>query len=77
MHAILEQITQQYGAFQLDFSLSDWPVSVRARVVYLVGKDAGGLGRPKGVGVVFLNRDRETGDRIVEEVKKRSARYTP
>jgi Tfp pilus assembly protein PilZ len=64
-------------AFQLDFSLSDWPVSTRARVVYLVGNDADGLGRPKGVGVVFLDCDRETGDRIFEEVEKRSARYTP
>ena len=64
-------------AFQLEFSLSDWPVSIRARVVYLVGNDAGGLGRPKGVGVVFLDRDRETGERIFEEVEKRSARYTP
>jgi Tfp pilus assembly protein PilZ len=64
-------------AFQLEFSLSDWPVSVRARVVYLVGNDDGGLGRPKGVGVVFLDRDRETGERIFEEVEKRSARYTP
>jgi Tfp pilus assembly protein PilZ len=64
-------------AFQLEFSLSDWPVSIRARVVYLVGNDDGGLGRPKGVGVVFLDRDRETGERIFEEVEKRSARYTP
>jgi hypothetical protein len=64
-------------AFQLDFSFSEWPVSVRARVVYLVGDDTGGLERPKGVGVVFLDCDRETGDRIFEEVEKRSARYTP
>jgi Tfp pilus assembly protein PilZ len=64
-------------AFQLEFSLSDWPVSLRARVVYLVGKGAGEAGRPEGVGVVFLDRDRETGDRIVEEVEKRSARYIP
>jgi Tfp pilus assembly protein PilZ len=64
-------------AFQLEFSLSDWPVSIRARVVYLVSNDAAALGRPRGVGVVFLDRDRETGDRIFEEVKKRSARYTP
>jgi hypothetical protein len=46
-------------------------------VVYLVGNDADGSGRPKGVGVIFLDRDRETGDRIFEEVEKRSARYTP
>jgi Tfp pilus assembly protein PilZ len=64
-------------AFQLEFSLADWPVSIRARVVYLVGNDAGDLERSKGVGVVFLDRDRETGDRIFEEVEKRSARYTP
>jgi Tfp pilus assembly protein PilZ len=64
-------------AFQLEFSLSEWPVSIRARVVYLVSKDAGSSGRPRGVGVVFLDRDRETGDRIFEEVEKRSARYTP
>jgi diguanylate cyclase (GGDEF)-like protein len=64
-------------AFQLDFSLSEWPVSVRARVIYLVGNDDAGEGRRKGVGVVFLDRDRETGDRIFEEVEKRSARYTP
>jgi Tfp pilus assembly protein PilZ len=64
-------------AFQLEFALSDWPVSIRARVVYLVSNDAGALGRPRGVGVVFLDRDRETGDRIFEEVEKRSARYTP
>jgi len=64
-------------AFQLEFSLSDWPVSIRARVVYLVGNGAGEAGRPEGVGVVFLDRDRETGDRIVEEVEKRSARYMP
>jgi len=62
-------------AFQLEFSLSDWPVSIRARVVYLVGKDAAGLEHRAGVGVVFLDRDRETGDRIFEEVEKRSARY--
>ena len=62
---------------ELEFSLSDWPVSIRARVVYLVGNDAGALGRPRGVGVVFLDRDRETGDRIFEEIEKRSARYTP
>jgi hypothetical protein len=65
------------SAFQLEFSLSEWPVSIKARVVYLVGNDADDLGHLKGVGVVFLNRDRETGDRISEEVKKRSARYTP
>jgi Tfp pilus assembly protein PilZ len=64
-------------AFQLEFSLSEWPVSIRARVVYLVSKDAGDLGRPRGVGVVFLDCDRETGDRIFEEVEKRAARYTP
>jgi hypothetical protein len=64
-------------AFQLEFSLADWPVSIRARVVYLVGSDAEGLGQPMGVGVVFLGCDRETGDRIFEEVEKRSARYTP
>ena len=64
-------------AFQVEFSLSEWPVSIRARVVYLVSKDTGGLGRARGVGVVFLDRDRETGDRIFEEVEKRSARYTP
>jgi hypothetical protein len=64
-------------AFQLEFSLSDWPVSIRARVVYLVGNDVEGLGQPMGVGVAFLNCDRETGDRILEEVEKRSARYTP
>ncbi len=64
-------------AFQLEFSLSEWPVSIKARVVYLVGNDADGSGRPKGVGVIFLDRDRETGDRIFEEVEKRSARYTP
>jgi diguanylate cyclase (GGDEF)-like protein len=64
-------------AFQLEFSLSDWPVSIKARVVYLVGTDAGGLEHSKGVGVVFLGCDRETGDRIFEEVEKRSARYTP
>jgi hypothetical protein len=64
-------------AFQLEFSLSDWPVSIKARVVYLVGNDAGGLESAKGVGVVFLDRDRETEDRIFEEVEKRSARYTP
>ena len=64
-------------AFQLEFTMSDWPVSIKARVVYIVGLDVDGSGRPKGVGVVFLNRDRETGDRIVEEVEKRSARYTP
>ncbi len=64
-------------AFQLEFSLSDWPVSLRARVVYLVGNGAGEARRPEGVGVVFLDRDRETGDRIVEEVEKRSARYMP
>ena len=39
------------------------------------GMDADGLERPSGVGVVFLDRDRETGDRILEEVEKRSARY--
>jgi Tfp pilus assembly protein PilZ len=64
-------------AFQLEFSLSEWPISIKARVVYLAGNDADGSGRPKGVGVVFLDRDRETGDRIFEEVEKRSARYTP
>ncbi len=64
-------------AFQLEFSLSDWPVSIRARVVYLVANDGTTGELPKGVGVVFLNRDRETGDRIFEEVAKRSARYTP
>ena len=64
-------------AFQLEFSMSDWPVSIRARVVYLVASDAGGPEQPKGVGVVFLDLDRETGDRIFEEVEKRSARYTP
>jgi diguanylate cyclase (GGDEF)-like protein len=62
-------------AFQLEFSLSDWPVSIRARVVYQLGDDAGGLERPGGVGVVFLDCDRETGDRILEEVEKRSGRY--
>jgi Tfp pilus assembly protein PilZ len=62
-------------AFQLNFSLSDWSVSVRVRVVYLVGNDAGGLERPKGVGVVFLDCDRETEDRIFEEVEKRSAPF--
>jgi Tfp pilus assembly protein PilZ len=65
------------AAFQLEFSLSEWPVSIRSRVVYLVGNDADDSGRPKGVGVVFLDRDRETGERIFEEVEKRSARYTP
>jgi Tfp pilus assembly protein PilZ len=64
-------------AFQLEFSLSEWPVSLRARVVYLKGSDANGSAHPAGVGVVFLDRDREIGDRIVEEVKKRSARYIP
>jgi Tfp pilus assembly protein PilZ len=64
-------------AFQLEFSLSEWPVSVRARVVYLVGSDVEGLRQPTGVGVAFLDCDRETGDRILEEVEKRSARYTP
>ena len=64
-------------AFQLEFSLSEWPVSIRARVVYLKGNDADALGPSRGVGVVFLNRDRETGDRIFEEVEKRSARYLP
>jgi len=64
-------------AFQLDFSLSEWPVSLRARVVYLKGSDANGSVQPTGVGVVFLDRDREVGDRIVEEVEKRSARYIP
>jgi Tfp pilus assembly protein PilZ len=63
-------------AFQLEFSLSDWPVSIRARVVYLVSKDAGDVGHARGVGVVFLDRDRETGNRIFEEVEKRSSRYT-
>jgi len=58
-------------AFQLEFSMSDWPVSIRARVVYLVASDAGGPEQPKGVGVVFLDRDRETGDRIFEEVSTR------
>jgi Tfp pilus assembly protein PilZ len=61
--------------FQLEFSLSDWPVSIGARVVYLVGNDSGDSGRSKGVGVVFQERDRETGDRIFEEVEKRAARY--
>jgi len=64
-------------AFQLEFSLSEWPVSLRARVVYLKGSDAGGLVQSKGVGVVFLDRDREIGDRIFEEVQKRSARCVP
>jgi EAL domain-containing protein (putative c-di-GMP-specific phosphodiesterase class I) len=64
-------------AFQLEFSLSDWPVSIKARVVYLSENDAGELGGSGGVGVVFLDRDRETGDRIFEEVEKRSARYKP
>jgi hypothetical protein len=64
-------------AFQLEFSLSEWPVSLRARVVYLKGSDANGVVEPTGVGVVFLDRDREVGDRIVEEVEKRSARYIP
>jgi diguanylate cyclase (GGDEF)-like protein len=64
-------------AFQLEFSLSEWPVSLRARVVYLKGSDANGSAHPTGVGVVFLDRDREIGDRIVEEVEKRSARYIP
>jgi diguanylate cyclase (GGDEF)-like protein len=64
-------------AFQLEFSLSEWPVCLRARVVYLKGSQAGGPQHSAGVGVVFLNCDRETGDRILEEVEKRSARYIP
>jgi diguanylate cyclase (GGDEF)-like protein len=64
-------------AFQLEFSLSEWPVSVRARVVYLRASEVNGSVQPTGVGVVFLDRDREVGDRIVEEVEKRSARYIP
>jgi hypothetical protein len=64
-------------AFQLEFSLSEWPASLRARVVYLRGSGANGSAHPTGVGVVFLDRDREIGDRIVEEVEKRAARYMP
>jgi Tfp pilus assembly protein PilZ len=64
-------------AFQLEFSLSEWPVSLRVRVVYLKAREADGSVQPTGVGVVFLDRDREVGDRIVEEVEKRSARYIP
>ena len=33
--------------------------------------------QPTGVGVVFLDCDREIGDRIVEGVEKRSARDIP
>ena len=62
-------------ALQLEFSLSEWPVSMRARVVYLKGSEADGSTGATGVGVVFLDRDRETGDRILEEVGKRAARY--
>ena len=64
-------------AFQLEFSLSEWPVSIRARVVHQKRHDVDGWERPSGMGVVFLDCDRETGDRIFEEVEKRSARYTP
>ncbi|MBW2543628.1 MAG: EAL domain-containing protein [Deltaproteobacteria bacterium] len=64
-------------AFQLEFSLSEWPVSLRARVVYLKGGEDNGSAQPTGVGVVFLDCDREVGDRIVEAVEKRSARYIP
>ena len=42
-----------------------------------VRNEANGSVQPTGVGVVFLDRDREVGDRIVEEVEKRSARYIP
>jgi len=64
-------------AFQLEFSLSEWPVSLRARVVYAKEDPVGGSQSAAGIGVVFLNCDRETGDRIIEEVQKRSARYIP
>jgi hypothetical protein len=64
-------------ALQLEFSLSEWPVSLRARVVFLKGNNVTAGVHPAGVGVVFLDRDREIGDRIVEEIEKRSARYLP
>ena len=64
-------------AFQLEFSLEEWPISLRARVVYLREDRTGESQSAAGVGVVFLNCDRETGDRILEEVQKRSARYLP
>ncbi len=60
---------------QLEFSLGDWPVAIRARVVYLHGNDADGHGGAAGVGVVFLDRDRDTEDRIVEEIEKGSVHY--
>jgi len=64
-------------AFQLEFSLAEWPISLRARVVYLKEDRTGESQSGAGVGVVFLNCDRETGDLILEEVQKRSARYLP
>ena len=51
------------------------PAAGRRRTASGGEMDADGLERPSGVGVVFLDRDRETGDRILEEVEKRSARY--
>ncbi len=61
--------------FQLEFTLSDWPVSLQARVAYVNGNGPNQRTEPSGIGVVFLGCDRETGDRIQEEVEKRAVRY--
>ncbi|HXV37694.1 MAG TPA: EAL domain-containing protein, partial [Myxococcota bacterium] len=62
-------------ALHLEFSLGEWPVAIRARVVYLHGHEDGRSTRPAGVGVVFLDRDRDTEDRIIEEIEKGAVRF--
>ena len=61
--------------FHLEFNLSDWPMRLRARVVSVEGGESNSVGKPSGIGVVFLDRDQETDARIQEEIEKRAVRY--